>query len=30
MSKSEGLEAEVPENMTRVKGVWINERFFSL
>ena len=26
---AEGLEAEFPEKVPRVKGVWVNERFFS-
>ena len=27
---AEGLEAEFPEKVPRVKGVWINERFVSI
>jgi hypothetical protein len=26
---AEGVEAEFPEKVPRVKGVWVNERFFS-
>jgi hypothetical protein len=29
-SEAEGLEAEFPEKVPRVKGVWINERFVSI
>ena len=27
--KAEGLEAEFPEKVSRVRGVWVSERFFS-
>ncbi|HZY64992.1 MAG: hypothetical protein M3N10_10270 [Actinomycetota bacterium] len=27
--EAEGFEAEFPEKVPRVKGVWINERFLS-